>query len=98
LEVVLSVFGPFSKWICHSQILLKNASINQQTSLLLAMTIVKYLSIFVLKNPAAVDAQFWNAAIVVLTTFCKFKLLSKNGLKMTGVAVFLKTKHHYFVL
>jgi hypothetical protein len=71
LQVVLSLFGPSGDWLCRTHVLLKNLSNSQQMNLLLAMTAVKYLSIFVLKNPVGINAEFWNLFIVLLTAFCK---------------------------
>ena len=66
-EIALSIFGPFSPWFCHWQLILKNVVNLQQIQLLLSMIGVKYLSIFVLKNPAALDHQFWSFFITIST-------------------------------
>jgi hypothetical protein len=58
-EIALSLFGPFNSWFCHFQAVLKGVSNNQQINLLLAISVAKYLSIFVLKNPMGLDSEFW---------------------------------------
>jgi hypothetical protein len=72
-EVVLALFGPFSSSICVCQIFLKNFVVSAALKLLLAMTVVKHHSIFVLKNPTSLDSDFWssflNICIIVHTIF-----------------------------
>ena len=70
-EVVLSLFGPFNRVFCNVQMVLKNISNLQQINLLLAMTVVKYLSIFVLKNPTGIEADFWNFFITSASFLCR---------------------------
>ena len=67
MEISLSLFGPFNRWFCYGQVLFKNIINNQLINLLLAMTIVKYLSIFVLKNPTGLNSEFWNTFITLYT-------------------------------
>jgi hypothetical protein len=40
-----------------------------QINLFLAITVVKYLSIFVLKNPLGINSDFWNTLIAIVSTF-----------------------------
>ena len=70
-EVVLSLFGPFNRVFCNVQIVWKNICNLQQINLLLAMTVVKYLSIFVLKNPTGIEADFWNFFITSASFLCR---------------------------
>ena len=66
-EIVLSLFGPFNPIFCYAQVILKNTFSLQQINLFLAMTLTKYLSVFVLKNPLGVDCEFWNYSITLIT-------------------------------
>ena len=65
-EIALSIFGPFSSWFCHCQLVLKNVVNLQQMLIILAMIVVKYFSIFVLKNPTGLVHEFWSFFISFL--------------------------------
>jgi hypothetical protein len=59
-EIALSIWGPFNKEFCYLQLFTKNVFAIQLVNTLFAMTLVKYVSIFVLKNPTRIDIDFWS--------------------------------------
>ena len=50
-EVVLEIFGPFNKLFCHFLLVLKTSIVIHLLCMILFIVIVKYLYIFVFKNP-----------------------------------------------
>ena len=69
LEVILSLFGPFGDTFCSVQMVVKNAGVFHVANMIISITLTKYLSIFVLKNPLAVKSEFWCFFINLVSTF-----------------------------
>jgi hypothetical protein len=69
LEIVLNWFGPFGNVFCSVQTVLKNAGLFYEAAMIIAITLVKFLSIFVLKNPLGIHCEFWCLFINLVSTF-----------------------------
>ena len=74
LEISVSLFGPFSETICYFQLLLRNVCGVHSLNMLFALIVVKYFSIFMLKNPTCIDVEFWSlflnsASMLITITF-----------------------------
>jgi hypothetical protein len=78
LEVLLTLTGPLSETFCSVHMILKYCSILHIISILFFMTLIKYLFIFVLKNPTNLQNEFWCLVINVATLV--FSLLSQSVL------------------
>ena len=59
-DMVRYVYGPVPSNVCFVQIVLKNAISSQIILYLTACSVIKYIFIFWIKNPAAVDDGFWS--------------------------------------
>ena len=59
LEIILTLFGPLDDVFCSFHMILKYGSMLHIFTMLFFMTLVKYLSIFVFKNPTGIHSQFW---------------------------------------
>jgi len=72
LQILVTSFGPFDEWVCFVQMIVKNIHILHLLLVTIAMTIVKYLYIFVMKNPGAFICEYWclfiNLAIILLAS------------------------------
>lgn len=66
LEVFLTIFGPFPPWFCYLLFYAKNVYGIMFIKLLFSLTLTKYLSIFVLKNPTGLNYDFWSKFIFSL--------------------------------
>ena len=72
LDIMVTAFGPFSLMFCHFRRLLKS-SITQQIFLMTtAISIVKYVFLFVLKSPPNSNMEFWNTYISLWTLIFSF--------------------------
>jgi hypothetical protein len=58
-EVLITLTGPAHESLCSILMLAKNALAMHFTLLLMAMSVVKYLYVFVLKSPAGIRDDFW---------------------------------------
>jgi hypothetical protein len=67
LEIILTTFGPLGEAFCLSHMILKNGSTFHIYTLLTFLTSVKYLYIFVFKNPTGIHSQFWCFVINIIT-------------------------------
>ena len=56
LEIILTTFGPLGEAFCLSHMILKNGSTFHIYTLLTFLTSVKYLYIFVFKNPTGIQS------------------------------------------
>jgi hypothetical protein len=68
LEIILNWFGPFGNVFCSVQTVLKNAGLFYEAAMIIAITLVKFLSIFVLKNPLGIHCEFWCLFINLVST------------------------------
>ena len=72
LDIMVTAFGPFSLMFCHFRRLMRS-SISQQISLMTtAITVVKYVFLFVLKSPPNSNMEFWNTFIFAWTLIFSF--------------------------
>ena len=69
LEILLTIFGPFSEGFCLFHMTLKHGALFHILMMMFSMTSAKYLSIFVLKNPGGVKSEFWVLFINIVTIF-----------------------------
>ena len=60
LDLYRSVFGPLPEYICRINSLLRNALPMHGLLLMDATMVVKYVFMFHMKNPTAVQDDFWN--------------------------------------
>ena len=87
LESVIYTFGNLPAPLCFLNVVLKNASKTTMLLLLDSTIIVQYLLIFKIKNPAAVNDDFWSPFIGVwiaglshLFNFSKFFIAHRQPL------------------
>ena len=72
LDIMVTAFGPFSFLFCHFRRLVRS-SISQQICLMTtAISIVKYVFLFVLKSPPNLNMEFWNTYITLWTLIFSF--------------------------
>ncbi len=70
IDITRYVFGPLPKWVCLFQLMLKNV-INMQTVLFCdAVSVARYLFIFYIKNPRALQDEFWHTLINIWVVSC----------------------------
>jgi hypothetical protein len=67
LEIILTIFGPLGKVFCSCHMILKNGSMFHIYTMFTFMSLIKYLSIFVFKNPTEIHTEFWCFYINMLT-------------------------------
>ena len=60
VDIFLNLFGPMTPNFCLFHYVLKNTILFHLMFLLIFIIIVKYLSIYVLKNPTEIMSYFWN--------------------------------------
>ena len=73
IDVFLDLFGPMNVNFCLYQFVLKNTILCHLMLLLIFIIVVKYLSIYVLKNPTEIMNNFWNFFINIASlsfSFC----------------------------
>jgi len=87
-EVLIAIIGLVSKPICYLHTLLKIVLVIQYTWQAISMSVIKYLYIFVLKNPSGQSDDFWCFFINMLITF--------HGLLSQTVFLYLPGKNPYF--
>jgi len=75
-EMLRHIFGPFPVLLCRVQFVAKNATLIQIVLFYDAMVVVRYLSIFVLKNPLEFQNEFWTFFVNVAVVF--FSLASQT--------------------
>ena len=63
-EIALTLFGPFNEAACYLQLFMKNTAVVQLVHLILGLTLAKYVTIFIVRNPTRVDANFWSFYIM----------------------------------
>jgi len=63
IEIVSYVIGKLPQSVCFANVVLKNASKTQSLLLFDSSVLVQYLLIFWIKNPAAVNDEFWSLFI-----------------------------------
>ena len=90
-NVIRYLTGPFPAFLCHLDIILRNSFIMQGLFYLDSMIMVRYVFIFHLKNPTALQDDFWKAFINITT-------LSISVLSQTA-NVFMpgKSPHNFYV-
>lgn len=72
LDTMVTAFGPFSLMFCHFRRLIRS-SISQQIFLMTtAISIVKYIFLFVLKTPPNIYMEFWTTYITLWTLIFSF--------------------------
>ncbi len=59
LDILLDLFGPLGTFFCSTFMIMKYSFFVHMIMAMTGITIVKYLSIFVLKNPAGLHCEFW---------------------------------------
>jgi hypothetical protein len=57
-EVLLSIFGPFSELFCFLHSVAKNTVLSQFVVLMTGISVVRYIYIFVIKNPSGQNDDF----------------------------------------
>ncbi len=58
--IIRYIVGPFPEMICHVDTILRNFYTMQGLLFLDAMTLVRYIFLFHIKNPAALQDDFWD--------------------------------------
>jgi hypothetical protein len=86
-EVLLSIFGPFSKEFCFLHLVAKNTVLSQFLIIMTGISVVKYVYIFVIKNPSGQNDDF----------ICFFSNLAcaMNGLVYQFVMHFIPGNNSY---
>lgn len=77
-EMLQHVAGPFPVWFCRLHVVLKNATLIQIVLFYDALVIVRYLSIFVLKNPLSFQNEFWTFFVDVFVVIFSFASQTVN--------------------
>ena len=67
VEIYLTVFGPLSPIFCSIHTVLKYSCMLHIVAMLFFMTLVKYMSVFILQNPTGIESEIW-CFIINLTT------------------------------
>jgi hypothetical protein len=70
LDIAVTAFGPFSLTFCHFRRFIRGILILQTIFVTAAITVVKYIYIFVLKVPPNGKEEFWGICINVVTLVC----------------------------
>jgi len=82
-ELAIALKGALNSHFCYLHLMLKNVLGIQYTLLAAAIPFVKYLYIFVLKNPSGQNDDFlclfFNLAIILLATLAQFVFLFLPG-------------------
>ena len=60
LDIFLDLFGPLNANFCLFHYILKNSILVHLMLLLIFIIVVKYISIYVWKNPTEIISNFWN--------------------------------------
>ncbi len=71
-EILQYVTGPLPNWFCFWQYVLKNSIAMQEILYLDIITLVRYMFIFSIKNPATFQDEFWNFFINILVVSFSF--------------------------
>ena len=58
-EIIIGIFGPFHENFCFVHIVVKNVILSQFIILLTAISVVKYIYIFITKNPSGQNDDFF---------------------------------------
>ncbi len=70
MDIAVTALGPFNFSFCHFRRFVRSILIFQCTLLTTAITIVKYIYIFVMKTPANSREEFWCLFINLWTLMC----------------------------
>jgi len=70
MDIAVTALGPFNFSFCHFRRFVRSILIFQCTLLTTAITIVKYIYIFVMKTPANCREEFWCLFINLWTLMC----------------------------
>ena len=76
LEILLTLTGPLNEIFCSVHMVLKYSCIIHIIAMMTFITFIKYISIFVLKNPTNLQNDFWCLVINIATLL--FCLLSQS--------------------
>ena len=79
LGIFMNLFGPLNLEVCTVFLVYKSALILNTVILLIFITLVKYVYIFVLKNPAGINSEIW----------CRFTNMFSVGFSLLEQSVFL---------
>ena len=75
-EIYLSLNGPSTENFCRFHLFVKYVLAHNYTALLMAISLIKYLYIFVVKSPASLNDDFWiffiNLTISAVACFSQF--------------------------
>ena len=75
-EIGTSLLGSANLTVCRVELFLKNTLIIHYTLLLMAVSVTKYLYIFVIKSPGGLNDSFWhfyiNAAVALFASTSQF--------------------------
>jgi hypothetical protein len=66
-DIILFTSGPFEAWFCRAERFVYNVVLFQWTFLQLGIALMRYIYIFVLKNPAQLQKEFWCLFINLAT-------------------------------
>jgi hypothetical protein len=69
LDVIITAFGPFGSLLCYFQQYIRGIATFQFIQLSTTIFTIKYLYIFVIKNPAGVREEFWYFFINIGSLF-----------------------------
>ena len=72
LDILVTAFGPFSFMFCHFRRLVRSSITLQVMLMTTAITVVKFVYIFVLRSPPDSNLEFWNTFICLWTLTCSF--------------------------
>ncbi len=71
-DIILFTVGPFDVWFCRIQRFVFNIVLYQWAFLQLGIALVRYIYIFVLKNPAKLQKEFWCLSVNLATLLFSF--------------------------
>ena len=66
-DIILFTAGPFDAWFCRAQRFVNNVVIFQWAFFQLGVALMRYIYIFVLKNPTQLQKEFWCLFINLAT-------------------------------
>jgi hypothetical protein len=70
IDIAVTAFGPFSLTFCHFKAFIRGTLILQCIFVTTAVTVVKYMCIFILKAPQNIKDEFWCICINIVTLAC----------------------------
>ena len=85
------LFGPFNQPLCLLDMTIRNALLMQGLMYIDATMIIRYIFIFLMKNPTALQDDFWRLFLVIWTS--SFTAISQIIFVYTPG----KSPHNYFI-